>query len=152
MKNLGNWVDFRVVTGNPAYCNSYQFNLLYASFKFDDNCNGCGICERNCFVNAIKLRGKIKKIPFWEYNCESCLRCAAICPKNAIEAGHSWGVILYIISTIPVSTSLFSYLGNFIQWIEFSKSHWFGDIINLVYFYTAIFFSYYIFHGAHLNY
>ncbi|MDY6933026.1 MAG: EFR1 family ferrodoxin [Spirochaetota bacterium] len=60
--------------------------LLIGRFSFaklifaNENCNGCEICKKNCFVNAIKLHGKTKKMPFWKYNCESCMRCASLCP------------------------------------------------------------------------
>lgn len=67
--------------------------LTWVPFFANKNCDGCGLCANYCSIKAIKMRGKENPKPFWKYNCESCMRCAAFCPHNAIEAGHSWGVI-----------------------------------------------------------
>lgn len=115
--------------------------LFFANMK----CNGCGICAKYCSVEAIKMSGKKNPIPFWKYNCESCMRCSSFCPHQAIEAGHSWGVILYLISAISFSAYLFSWIGAHIPAIGNLEGHWIGNIINLMYCYSAIFISYYIF-------
>ena len=31
------------------------------------------------------------------------MRCGALCPKGAVEAGHSWGVALYFLTTLPAT-------------------------------------------------
>ncbi len=119
--------------------------FLAKLFFANNNCNGCGVCSSYCSVGAIKMRGKKNPRPFWKYNCESCMRCAAFCPHNAVEAGHSWGIILYFISAVPISAYLFSWLGRYIPGIGSLEGHWIGDILNLIYYYPAIFISYYIF-------
>ena len=51
-------------------------------FSVSDSCIGCGVCERQCPVQAIKVKdGK----PEWiKKKCTLCLGCVHRCPKNAI--------------------------------------------------------------------
>lgn len=121
--------------------------FLAKLFFANKNCNGCGVCASYCSVQAIKMWGKEQPKPFWGYNCESCMRCATFCPHNAIEAGHSWGVILYFISAVPISAYVFSWLGVYISGIGNLEGHWVSDVVNLMYYYPAIFISYYIFNA-----
>ncbi|MBW2690822.1 MAG: EFR1 family ferrodoxin, partial [Deltaproteobacteria bacterium] len=51
--------------------------FLAKLFFANGNCDGCGICAVNCPVGAIKMQGTEKQWPFWRYNCESCMKCAA---------------------------------------------------------------------------
>ncbi len=55
--------------------------LVDRSFRFDDKCNGCGICSRVCPVDNIKMSDKK---PVWQHHCENCLACYDWCPKEAI--------------------------------------------------------------------
>ncbi|MBN1571832.1 MAG: EFR1 family ferrodoxin [Deltaproteobacteria bacterium] len=121
--------------------------FLAKLFFANDRCNGCGICAKNCPVGGIKMRGKNRPRPFWKYNCESCMRCAAVCPQNCVEAGHSWGVILYLATTIPSSMYILSYLGTLIHGLAESKGEWLGTVIDLMFFYLAIFTLYYVFYA-----
>jgi ferredoxin len=121
--------------------------FLAKLFFANKNCNGCGVCLQYCSVGAIKMWGKENPKPFWKYNCESCMRCATFCPHNAIEAGHLWGVILYFITAVPISAYLFSWLGGYIPGIRNLEGYWIGDILNLIYYYPAIFVSYFIFNA-----
>jgi len=75
------------------------------------------------------------------------MRCSAVCPQNCIEAGHSWGVVVFLITTIPFSIYLISFLRGFIPGIAELKDHWFSTVLNLLFFYLAIFISYYIFYA-----
>ncbi|MGI9535421.1 MAG: EFR1 family ferrodoxin, partial [Desulfocapsaceae bacterium] len=120
--------------------------FLAKLFFANNNCDGCGICAQNCTVNAIAMRGRNRRIPFWKYNCESCMRCAAFCPRKAIEAGHSWGVILYFISAFPVSVYLLSMIGVEPASVGKLERSWVADMVDILYFYPAIFVSYYIFY------
>lgn len=54
-------------------------------FYVEDSCIGCGLCARNCPVQAIALRDKK---PVWvRERCALCLGCLHRCPKFAIQYG-----------------------------------------------------------------
>lgn len=129
-----------------AYLLAGRFFLAKLFFA-NERCNGCGLCAENCPTGSIKMRGKDRPRPFWKYSCESCMRCAAVCPQNCIEAGQSWGVILYLATTIPVSTYLISHLGNFLPGFAESSGGWLAQALDLLYFYLAIFSLYYVFYA-----
>lgn len=120
--------------------------FLAKLFFANSNCNGCGVCAQNCSFSAIKMWGKKNPKPFWKYSCESCMRCAALCPQSAIEAGQSWGVVLYFIAAIPAAVYVLSTLNSYIPGIINLKGSWLRSILNILYWYPAIFISYYIFH------
>lgn len=43
-----------------------------------DNCDNCGLCEKNCPVGAIR-NGRLHS------QCIRCLRCVTNCPQNALQ-------------------------------------------------------------------
>jgi len=51
-------------------------------YLVNDNCNGCGICEKVCPVKNIKI---IDKKPKYLNNCEQCVACIQFCPQKAIN-------------------------------------------------------------------
>ena len=53
----------------------------------EDSCIGCGMCEKNCPVQAIQIKeGK----PVWvKDQCVMCLGCLHHCPKFAIQYGRN---------------------------------------------------------------
>jgi ferredoxin len=120
--------------------------FLAKLFFANSNCDSCGVCARNCSVNAIHMWGKEDPKPFWRYNCESCMRCAAFCPKDAIEAGHSWGLILYYITAIPAATYLLSWLDGYIPGMRNLDGTLFSEVLYLIYLYPSMFLSYRVFH------
>ncbi len=118
--------------------------FFHAKLFFANNkCNSCGICAQSCPVGAIKMWGKEKPWPFWRYNCESCMRCMAFCPQKAVEVGHSWAVILYLIITIPVATYFLAAVGGSVPGI---LNSWIKGLVHFLYIYPAIFISYYLFY------
>ena len=63
--------------------NYYNNASKTKNFSVSDACIGCGLCERQCPMNAIKVEnGK----PVWiKPKCTLCLGCVHRCPKNAIS-------------------------------------------------------------------
>lgn len=53
-------------------------------FLANDNCTGCGICEKVCSVKNIEIKNSK---PSWKNNCEQCMACIQYCPNEAIEYG-----------------------------------------------------------------
>ena len=53
-------------------------------FYSDSKCSGCGICEKVCLSNKIKL---VNKRPQWQKNekCFSCYACINYCPEHSIQ-------------------------------------------------------------------
>ena len=55
------------------------------NFYVEDTCIGCGLCAKQCPVQAIKIQnGKPVRI---KEHCTLCLRCLHLCPKFSIQYG-----------------------------------------------------------------
>jgi NAD-dependent dihydropyrimidine dehydrogenase PreA subunit/flavodoxin len=76
----------------PEYSNLTYHQLVPLSDKsitfYEDKCTGCGICERVCPVNNIKIENEK---PIWLHTCQMCFACDEWCPQKAI---HHWGKII----------------------------------------------------------
>jgi len=56
------------------------------AYTANENCNGCGICEKICPVHNIHMEnGK----PIWGDHCANCFACLQWCPKQAITLGNT---------------------------------------------------------------
>lgn len=112
----------------------------------NNNCVGCGLCARACPNHAIamKKRGKKKK-PFWTFRCEACFRCMGYCNKKAIEAAHSWAVILFFIFTIPVFTYFLNWLYEIFYVVPFFYGYWGRELLSAVYYFPVLIISYWLF-------
>ena len=135
------------LTGNNAYeavlgLALAPVSLLYlalgriclAKLYFASNrCNGCGLCATTCPTGSIVMRGKRHVRPFWKYSCESCMRSATFCPRNAVEASHSWMLILYMVSTIPAAEYLLGWLSEYLPTLQTFDQFWITQPLKLLY-------------------
>lgn len=53
------------------------------SFRVNEKCTACGICEKVCPVGNIT--GSAKKATQWNHACENCMACFHWCPAQAIQ-------------------------------------------------------------------
>ena len=67
--------------------------MLAKTFMATSNCTNCGLCEKKCPVQAIKMKNQR---PYWTYDCESCMRCMNNCPTRAIETPHGFITLVWI--------------------------------------------------------
>ena len=66
-----------------------KVNTEDENYYSDEKCDGCGICQKICPVNNIKL---VNNKPEWQHKCQQCLGCLHYCPQNAIQYGeHTQG-------------------------------------------------------------
>ncbi len=119
--------------------------FLAKLFFASNQCTGCGSCSLHCPVGAVVMRGDKDQRPYWRYNCESCMRCMAYCPEKAIEAGHSWAILLNYITSVPVSIYLFNWLSATFPAAAVTDKAWLQEVVQLLYVYPSLFLSYYIF-------
>jgi len=59
-----------------------QVNIIDEKYYSDEKCNGCGICQKICPVDNIKL---VNDKPEWQHHCQNCLGCIHYCPQKAIQ-------------------------------------------------------------------
>jgi ferredoxin len=91
-------LPFNILVSPIALAYYFGGRFFLAKSYFASNaCNKCGICEKECPVQAIK---NSDILPFWTYRCESCMRCMNTCPKQAIEAAHGLWAVLIIASSL----------------------------------------------------
>lgn len=55
---------------------------LDKEFYSDESCNSCGLCEKICPVDNIRI---VDKKPAWQGHCELCLACLHWCPEHSIQ-------------------------------------------------------------------
>ena len=58
-------------------------------FYYGDNCTGCGLCERVCLAEKVKMAdGR----PAWqeEVQCHGCFACLNFCPEKSIQVESKW--------------------------------------------------------------
>lgn len=64
---------------NPIF---YRFFVKADAFRVNGGCVGCGLCEKKCPLNNVRLKdGK----PVWGKECTHCMACICYCPKEAVE-------------------------------------------------------------------
>lgn len=121
--------------------------IFMGKLMFSDNrCIGCGLCVKFCPNHGIVMK-KVgnRKRPYWTYHCEACLRCMSFCKREAIQAGHSWAVVLYFITSIPVFTWLTAELSQYFHTIPVIEDYWIGQLVNYFYIFPSLILSYWLF-------
>ena len=118
-----------------------------AKIMFANNkCTACGVCAKICPNHAIEMKDFLgKKRPFWTCHCENCMRCMGYCREKAVEAGHSWALLLGFVFTVPVLATITTGLTNAIGSFLGINNHWLLDLIETLYYIPALFLSYWIF-------
>jgi ferredoxin len=112
--------------------------LFFANLQ----CNGCGICADNCPNRAIRMWGKKNPRPYWTFSCESCMRCMGYCPREAVEAGHSLGLLLYFITSIPVGSYILNRFGRNLPGVADTSHTWVNWLLQYPYILLSIFLCY----------
>jgi len=79
---------------------------LAKSFYASADCDSCGLCIKQCPVQAIKM---VNNHPFWTFNCESCMHCMNSCPKRAIETAHGLIAIVSVLTSLGLTLLLQSF-------------------------------------------
>lgn len=85
------------------YLFHHFFSDAYKKFTLENNCIGCGICEKLCPVENISID---KDKPQWGKKCIACHACVHWCPQNAINIGKSKGRLQYQNPDIKISMLL----------------------------------------------
>ena len=144
---LGNICEF-VIGAALAYVSLMYIlvgRFIFAKIYFaNGSCTGCGLCEKECPVGAIRMRGG-KPWPYWRYNCENCMKCIAYCPEKAVEVSHSWFVALFFILSLPFSAWLISAAVMVFPLAPENIPERLVAVINFFSFYPALFLSYMVF-------
>ena len=51
----------------------------------EETCDGCGICERSCSQDVIRIDKERKKAVIkYRIDCMACFNCEMFCPKGSI--------------------------------------------------------------------
>jgi NAD-dependent dihydropyrimidine dehydrogenase PreA subunit/flavodoxin len=85
-KDRGNYMNhqlpmFLVEASKPLFRNMFKTR----HFHVEDHCIGCGLCLKNCPIQALELQNHK---PVWiKEDCAMCLSCLHHCPKFAIQYG-----------------------------------------------------------------
>lgn len=94
---ISNFINNRIINkiegedNFMSYMKSYICKLIGKNFYITpknvlstSECNCCGICEKVCPLNNIRIENKR---PQWGKDCSSCLACYHWCPQKAVTGG-----------------------------------------------------------------
>ena len=89
-RNTNGNFDFRRLPFCDNANKGYENMRKTASLSVTENCIGCGLCEKKCPVDAIRIKnGK----PVWvKEKCAMCLGCLHRCPEFAIQRGEKTAI------------------------------------------------------------
>ncbi len=138
-------LDIAVSPIAPAY---YFFGryALAKTFFASSECNNCGLCIKNCPVQAIKT---VDDRPYWTYDCESCMRCMNHCSRRAIETAHGFSFLIWWLAFSVVPAAILKALANHDFITSALLREYSGLLFNTTVFLTGlivIFFGYRILH------
>ncbi|MBI2388479.1 MAG: hypothetical protein HYV09_02580 [Deltaproteobacteria bacterium] len=134
---------YDVVSGVPLLPISFLY-LIYGRLFFgkmffaSDRCDGCGLCEIGCPVSGVKVIGKSRPRPYWNYHCESCNRCVAFCPRKAIEIGHGWATFLTVLGVVPLVPFFVATAPIWTRWLELLGSRWLFVVAYVAFSYVSL--------------
>ncbi|MDU2064255.1 MAG: EFR1 family ferrodoxin [Sporomusaceae bacterium] len=118
-----------------------QFFLAKLFFS-SEKCSGCGLCAQFCPKQAIMMRGKQEKRPYWRFSCDSCMACMNYCPSQAIEVSPLFVIVFYYLITVPLLTYISHYLvGGYIP-------SYLGTVLQVGYAFLAVAVAYWLLHQA----
>lgn len=122
--------------------------VLAKLFFASSQCTGCGLCAAHCPHQAIRMWrvwGSKEPRPYWTYNCDSCMRCMAYCPTSAVEVGHSFGAILYYVTTIPAWAYLLDWLAGSAPILATLRRGWLALAARYAYVLLSVYLAYLLF-------
>lgn len=78
--------DFRRIPFGDKFYGGYEEMRKTSSLSVGGSCVGCGLCAKQCPVEAIEIRNSK---PVWvKEKCAMCLGCLHKCPEFAIQRGN----------------------------------------------------------------
>lgn len=101
-------LDIAVLPVSLLYYMIGRFALA-KTFVATRACTQCGLCEKKCPVDAIRIR---KNSVHWSFRCESCMRCMNICPQQAIQTTHSYTLAIWYVAFSVLAPLIQRYLLN----------------------------------------
>ncbi|MCE1190183.1 MAG: EFR1 family ferrodoxin [Ignavibacteria bacterium] len=81
--------------------------FLAKTYYASADCDNCGLCSKNCPVQAIHT---IRNRPYWTIHCESCMKCLGNCPQKAIETAHGFVGIIIVIYNLVLLSLMYKYV------------------------------------------
>jgi len=90
--------------------------MIAKTYYASDACTDCGLCVKNCPVNAIK---KVHNRLYWTFNCESCMHCMSYCPHKAIETAHGFIIPVIFLFNVLLSSIVYQYINIESKLLEF---------------------------------
>jgi len=98
----------------PVSVGYYFFGRFFLAKTFISTykCNNCGLCEKQCPVQAIK-NSSVR--PYWTFHCESCMRCMNLCPHKAIETPHAFVFVIWFLIFFSAQYLMLDYIAQFLK-------------------------------------
>lgn len=77
--------------------------ILGKTIKANENCNGCGLCERICLCGNIVMKSKK---PQFNFKCNFCTACLYSCPNKALCPS------IFKITLLKNGYNIYDFMGN----------------------------------------